>query len=108
MNRLPGNYERFRERYGAVAQAFFNLGVTVHEAGPLDEKTEELVQLGLAVGGHHEGGVHSHTRKALSAGATPDEIRHVVVLAIPTLGFPHAMAAMSWVEDILSPGQPVE
>jgi hypothetical protein len=28
-------------------------------------------------------------------------MRQVVLLAIPTIGFPAAMAAMSWVEDLL-------
>jgi 4-carboxymuconolactone decarboxylase len=37
----------------------------------------------------------------LEAGCTPDELRHVGVLAIPTIGFPSTMATMSWVEDIL-------
>jgi alkylhydroperoxidase/carboxymuconolactone decarboxylase family protein YurZ len=37
----------------------------------------------------------------LEAGATASEIRHTVILSIATIGFPNAMAAMSWVEDIL-------
>jgi hypothetical protein len=57
--------------------------------------------LAIAVGALREGAVHSHTRRALEAGCTPDELRHVGVLAITTIGFPSTMAAMSWVEDIL-------
>jgi alkylhydroperoxidase/carboxymuconolactone decarboxylase family protein YurZ len=49
-----------------------------------------------------EGGVHAHTRKALKAGCTPDEIKHTVMLALPTLGLPSTMAAFSWVEDIIN------
>jgi alkylhydroperoxidase/carboxymuconolactone decarboxylase family protein YurZ len=45
--------------------------------------------------------MHSHTRRALEADCTPDQLRHVGVLAITTIGFPSPMAAMSWVEDIL-------
>jgi alkylhydroperoxidase/carboxymuconolactone decarboxylase family protein YurZ len=41
-------------------------------------------------------------RRALAAGATADECRHVVLLATTTLGFPAMMAALSWVEDVLS------
>ena len=35
------------------------------------------------------------------AGWTPDELRHAVVLATTTLGFPRMMAAYTWVEDVL-------
>jgi 4-carboxymuconolactone decarboxylase len=74
--------------------------------GPLDKKTRELVKLGIAIGNRHEGGTHSHTRRALDAGATPDEVRHVALMALTTIGFPAAMAALTWVEDILN-GEPL-
>jgi AhpD family alkylhydroperoxidase len=67
----------------------------------LNEKTRELVKLALSVGARLEGAVHSHTARALKAGATADEIRHVVLLALTTVGFPSMMAARTWVEDIL-------
>jgi 4-carboxymuconolactone decarboxylase len=43
----------------------------------------------------------SHTRKALAAGATPDEIAHAVLPALTTTGFPNMMAAMGWVDEVL-------
>ncbi len=98
---LPKAYARFKETYRSVWEAYDRLGAAVHEFGPLDEKARELVKLGIAVGARQEGAVHSHTRKALAAGATPDEVRHVALLAIPTIGFPSAMAALTWVEDEL-------
>ena len=82
-------------------QAVEALGETTGAAGPLDKKTCVLVKLAIAVGASREGAVHSHTRRALEAGCTPDELRHVGVLAITTIGFPSTMATMSWVEDIL-------
>ena len=48
-----------------------------------------------------EGAVHSHTRKAIEAGCSNQEIKQTVMLALPTIGFPSTMAVMSWVEDIL-------
>lgn len=100
-NDLPVAYEEFMTQYEDIWNAYDELGATVHEAGPLDPKTRELVKLGLSIGARMEGAVHSHTRKALDAGATPDEIRHAVLLAIPTVGFPNMMAALTWVEDEL-------
>ncbi len=98
---FPAAYQTFTEKYRAIWEAYDQLGAAVHTHGPLDEKTRELVKLGIAVGARQEGAVHSHTRKALAAGASPDEIRHAVLLAIPTIGFPSMMAALTWVEDEL-------
>jgi 4-carboxymuconolactone decarboxylase len=98
---LPERYRDFKKEYQPVWEAYNRLGAAVHQQGPLDEKTRTLVKLGIAVGARMEGAVHSHTRKALNAGASPDEIRHAVLLAMPTIGFPGTMAALSWVEDQL-------
>jgi 4-carboxymuconolactone decarboxylase len=48
-----------------------------------------------------EGAVHSHTRRAVEAGCSTAEIRHVALLAITTIGFPSMMKTLSWVEDIV-------
>jgi alkylhydroperoxidase/carboxymuconolactone decarboxylase family protein YurZ len=98
---IPARYHQFVKSYPTVMQAVEALGEVTQSAGPLDSKTRALVKLAIAVGALREGAVHSHTRRALEAGCTPEELRHVGVLAITTIGFPSTMAAMSWVEDIL-------
>lgn len=65
------------------------------------KKTRALIKLAISAGAGLEGAVHSHTRKALECGCSKDEILQVVFLAIPTIGFPGAMAALSWVEDVI-------
>jgi 4-carboxymuconolactone decarboxylase len=100
-SQLPARYQLFGKSYPAVMQALETLGDATQAAGPLEPKTRALVKLAIAVGAWREGAVHSHTRRALEAGCTPDEIRHAGVLAITTIGFPSTMAAMSWIEDIL-------
>lgn len=99
--KIPARYQQFEKSYPTVIQAVEALGEATQSAGPLDGKTRALVKLAIAFGALREGAVHSHTRRALEAGCTPDELRHVGVLAITTIGFPSTMAAMSWVEDIL-------
>jgi len=84
-----------------VGQAYRELGDAVFESGPLNAKTQALVKLGVAVGARMEGAVHSHVRKCREAGVTPDEIRHAILQATTTLGFPNMMAALSWADDIL-------
>lgn len=56
------------------------LGSAVHSQGPLEEKTRDLVKLGIAIGIGSEGAVHSHPSKALASGVTPEVIRQVVLL----------------------------
>jgi len=102
VNQLPAPYRRFQEKYADVWQAYDKLGATVHAVGPLGEKNRALVKLGLAIGAQQEGAVHAHVRKALEAGLSADEIRHAVLLTIPTLGFPTTMAALTWAEDVLA------
>ena len=99
---LPETYTAFRDRYPDVAAALDALGSAGDDAGPLDEKCQRLAKLGMAIGALAEGAVRSNARKALSAGASPEEIRHVGVLAITTCGFPTAIAGLDWIEEVLS------
>ncbi len=99
---LPGRFKQFMKNYPAVASAYTALGNASQAAGPLDAKVRALVKLGIAIGMQHQGATHSHVRKAIEAGATPEEIRHAAVLAVTTLGFPRTIAALSWVEDVLA------
>ena len=99
--KLPVPFERFTKQFPQAHAAYERLGAACHTSGPLEAKTRELVQLGMAIGIWSEGAVHSHVKKALAAGATAEEIRHAVLLGIPTLGLPTTVAAFTWVGDIL-------
>lgn len=99
----PDSITAFEKKHPAVWEAFARLGKACHETGPLDEKTRRLVKLGIAVAFRHKGAVHSAVRNALKSGITREEIEHVVLLAITTIGWPSAYAAMTWVEDGFSP-----
>lgn len=99
--KLPGRFLRFQSRYPEVFQAYDALGNATAESGPLEGKSRALVKLAIAVGAQMEGAVHSHTRRAVEAGCTNDEIRHVVLLSTTTMGFPSMMKTLTWVEDII-------
>jgi 4-carboxymuconolactone decarboxylase len=101
MTNLPAPYTRIRAEFPEVAQAYDALGNTIHEAGPLDDKTRQLVKLALAIGARLEGATHAHTRRALEMGISAEEIKHVVLLAMTTLGFPSTVSAYTWVTDEL-------
>lgn len=99
---LPKVYEQFSKKFPEVLQDYKKLGISTRKAGPLDEKTQDLVKLGIALGANSRGAVMSHTRKALAAGATQDEIVHAVLLGLTTTGFPNMIAAWNWVQEVLS------
>ena len=96
-----GLFTKLAEKYPQVFEAHETLGKEVRKAGPLDVKTQHLIQLAAAAASGSEGGVHSHTRRALSAGASEDEVHHALISLISTIGFPKTMAALSWSRDIL-------
>ncbi len=101
MGRLPKQYTRFLEEYPSVAETYEAYGAAIASAGPLDDRTRSLVKLAISIGARMEGGAKSHAHKALQSGATPEEIRHVALLAAPTVGFPNMMAAKSWVDAVI-------
>jgi 4-carboxymuconolactone decarboxylase len=100
--KLPGAYREFAAAYPRITRAYEELGDATLSEGPLDRKTAELVKIGIAVGARIEGAAHAHVRRALEAGATADEVRHAIRLALTTVGFPTMMAALGWATDILS------
>ena len=99
---LPDIYKKFSEKFPEIFKQYKDLGVACRNAGPLNEKDQNLVKLGIAIGANSRGGIMSHTRKALDAGATADEVIHAVLLGLTTTGFPQMMAAMKWVDSVLS------
>ena len=102
MSDLPEPYTRIRKEFPEVAAAYDALGDAVHRSGPLDERTRQLVKLALAVGARLEGATHAHARRALEMGISREEIKHVIMLAMTTLGFPATVSAYTWINDILS------
>jgi AhpD family alkylhydroperoxidase len=100
--KVPKRYEAMQQRYPRLMDAVEALGAASHDAGPLDAKTAQLVQLAAAAALRSEGAVHSHARRARKAGATDDEIRHALLLTTSTIGFPTVVAALSWADDVLA------
>jgi len=94
-------FNEFVGKYPAVFEAHEKLGSEIRAAGPLEDKTLQLIQLAAAAATGSEGGVHSHTRRALGAGAAAEEIYHALIALISTIGFPRVMAAISWSRDII-------
>ena len=101
MSYLPEIYEEFRQRFPEIAGAYDTLADSCHQWGPLDAKERRLTKLGIAIGMSSEGGVKSHARRALAEGISPDGLRHAVLMAFTTSGFPTMIAAIKWVEEVI-------
>lgn len=98
---LPEPFQNFGKDHPDVQAAYERLATAAHESGPLDEKCRRLVKLAIAVGGRLEGAVRSHARQARDAGVSDDEMDHVVMLALTTIGLPSAIAARTWIRSAI-------
>jgi 4-carboxymuconolactone decarboxylase len=101
MTYLPNIYKEFQQQFPEIAKAYDELALKCHGWGALDPKTRRLIKLGTAIGLSSEGAVRSHARRALEEGVTADEVRHAVLLALTTAGFPTMIAAMKWVDEVI-------
>jgi 4-carboxymuconolactone decarboxylase len=100
-NETPKWFDYVEQKYPKYMKALEQLGKSVREEGPLGGKTANLLQLAAAAAIRSEGAVHSHTKRALEAGAKQAEITHAIILLTSTIGFPNVSAALSWVDDVV-------
>ncbi len=105
MKKLPEQYVSIKKRFKKFFTAVDNLGKITRSAGPIDRKTSHLIQLAAAAATKSVGSVHSHTRRALEAGATTEEIYHAIILLTSIIGFPSVSAALSWADDVIQKRQ---
>lgn len=94
--RPPQRYREFIDRFPDLSRAW----EAINEAGgkgPLDERSQRLVKLAVAMGAMREGAVRSGVRKALAMGISLEEIEQLVPLAAGTIGMPSAVACWSWI-----------
>lgn len=101
MVKYPDHYINLKKRFGEYFKAVDILGRAAKDSGPIPAKTAHLIQLAASAAIRSEGSVHSHTRRALEAGAKPAEIYHAIILLSSTIGFPTVSAALSWADDVI-------
>jgi alkylhydroperoxidase/carboxymuconolactone decarboxylase family protein YurZ len=106
--KLPGAALNIARERPELWEAFQHLGEQASRAGPLDARTRRLVHLAFAIAAGSEGATHSHARRAASEGISPEELDHVALLSITTMGWSQAIKGLTWVRDITGapPGTP--
>ena len=97
---LPGAAGDVQKQFPDVWQAYCDLGEASANCGPLSARERRLVKLALAIGAGSEGAVHSHARRGQGDGVSHEDALQVAMMAIGPLGFPRAVAAKTWIEDI--------
>jgi alkylhydroperoxidase/carboxymuconolactone decarboxylase family protein YurZ len=99
---LPEIFKQFLEDHGDVADKFREVGELCSKCGELDFKTQQLIQLGIAIGAGSKGGIRSHARRALEAGASTGDLSQVTLLSATIIGFPAMIAAYGSVQEVVS------
>ena len=94
-------FARFKEEFPEVYARHEALGKEVHEkVGPLGEKSRWLIKIAISAACNHKRALATHIRKAKGAGVNDEEIKHALLLLIPTAGFPTFMKAYAVLENL--------
>jgi AhpD family alkylhydroperoxidase len=97
--------KQLAEGHPDAMKGFQTLGQAVLKPGALDTKTKELIALGLAVASRCDACIASHTRNAIEAGATREEIIETLGVTIlmgggPSLAYStHVLEAIEQLES---------
>lgn len=94
-------FTQFKEEFPEIHAKHEALGKEVHEkGGPLTEKNRWLIKIAISGACSHERALETHIRKAKAAGVAEDEIKHALLLLIPTAGFPAFMKSYTVLKRI--------
>jgi len=91
----------FAESFPEVTKTYRALKSSYGSAGPLDEKTRQLIQVAIMVTIGSEGGTRDHARLALEAGATPDEVRQAVLMVLGPAGMSRTSVGILWANEVI-------
>lgn len=88
LQEIQANNKKIFASTGDAGKAFLGLHQAAIKPGALDTKTKELESLGIAIAVRCEGCIVQHTKAAIKAGATREEVAETVEVAIMMGGGP--------------------
>jgi AhpD family alkylhydroperoxidase len=89
-------FTTFKGEWPDICSKHEQLGEEIHvNGGPLPEKVRWLMKVVISGATGHHRALETHVAKAKEAGASEEEIKHALLLLIPTCGFPAFMEAYS-------------
>ena len=97
LNHLDPDLERYVREF-----AYGEIYARSNQESGLPTKTQDFLAtvMLMALGNTLE--IKTHLQGALNAGANEQELREVILFAIPYLGFPRAIAAMQALKELLA------
>ena len=96
MEDIHAIFTEFKKEFPKIYELHENLGKEIHEnSGPLDEKSRWLIKISISAACDHKRALNTHLNRARKSGLTDEEIKHTLLLLIPTAGFPIFMKAYS-------------
>jgi alkylhydroperoxidase/carboxymuconolactone decarboxylase family protein YurZ len=98
---LPDKYLEFKENFGSIIEKYDDLCDHIYKNGPLDKKTLRLIKLVYALASGSEGSVHAQVRKSKEQGIKKDELFHVLILGLTSLGLPKTVAGYNWIKETI-------
>jgi alkylhydroperoxidase/carboxymuconolactone decarboxylase family protein YurZ len=94
MHDIHSIFTKFKEDFPQVYAEHESMGKEIHEnSGPLDERVRWLLKIAISGASRHWISLETHIKKAQQAGLSDAEIKHALLLLIPTTGFPSFMEA---------------
>jgi len=94
-------FTEFKKEFPDIYSKHEALGKEIHEmSGPLSEKARWLIKIAVSAAGNHKRALETHIRKAKAAGISDEEVKHALLLLIPTAGFPAFMKAYAVYKSI--------
>lgn len=98
----PQTLREFKNQFPAVWEAYEKLRTACDHQGPLDERTRELIKVGISAALRREGGLIAHISKARRVGATPEEVYQAILLATGLVGFPATLGSFAVAQRYLA------
>ncbi len=90
------------KQYPRVWDGFQAARGAIREAGPLDVKTQELINTVAYATAGAEAGTKTHATRAYEAGASLAELEQALLLCLGVgMGFAHTYRAIEWVRAAL-------
>ncbi len=94
MKDIHAVYTTFKDEFPEINAKYEEFGREVHlTGGPLPEKVRSLIKVVISGASGHNRALGTQLAKAKEAGVSEDEIKHALLLLIPTCGFPAFMEA---------------
>ena len=95
-------FEVFANTFPEVTQAYRAMKSAYGAAGPLDERTKQLIQVAIMVSIGSEGGTRDHVGFALDAGASAEEVRQAVLMVLGPAGMSCTSTGLAWANEVIA------